>query len=325
VIAIPSCAHSGRAVCRDSKCRIWVVERDMARWLSCVAAVLVLGCVQDRARVVAQPTPTPAPTSSAIAAGARAHDPERATLVTPSIATAAQPGASDSPEPSASPAFVALEVPDFSPSIVHFPSSNGKAPVLVVTHGAGGTPEAHCELWARITQGKAVLLCVRGRARSQDAADGDYYPDHPSLERETFAALAALRAGFADRIASGPVFYAGFSQGATMGALMLVPHASEVTRLILVEGGFADWNVARAQAFRAQGGERVLFVCGRKECAEPARTAAQWFNAAGVAAQVEYVKGAGHSHDARVEARITALYSWFVAGDPRFANNDAVR
>ncbi len=56
------------------------------------------------------------------------------------------------------------------------------------------------------------------------------------------------------------MLYAGFSQGATMGALMLVDHAQEVKRLVLVEGGFADWNVARARAFRERGGERVLFV-----------------------------------------------------------------
>ncbi|HEX3773893.1 MAG TPA: hypothetical protein VHV51_05475 [Polyangiaceae bacterium] len=211
-----------------------------------------------------------------------------------------------------------LEVPEFLPAVVRFPKEPGKAPVLVVAHGAGGTPEAHCDLWQRISRGKAILLCIRGRARSPLPEDGDYYPDHPTLERETFAALAALRARFADRIADGPVFYAGFSQGATMGALMLVEHADEVTRLVLVEGGFSDWNVARARAFRAHGGERVLFVCGRKECAEPAENAAHWFKDAGVAAQVEYVRGAGHSHDARVEARIAALYPWLTEGDPRW-------
>jgi pimeloyl-ACP methyl ester carboxylesterase len=213
---------------------------------------------------------------------------------------------------------VALPVPDFSAAVVRFPDHAGKAPVLVVTHGAGGTPEAHCDLWARIAGSRAVLLCLRGRARSPLPADGDYYPDHPTLERETFAALSALRANFPERIADGPVFYAGFSQGATMGALMLVAHAGEITRLLLVEGGFADWNIARARDFRAQGGERVLFVCGRKECAEPARNAAHWFNAAGVPARLEYVRGAGHSHDARVEARIAATYPWFTAGDPRW-------
>ena len=217
---------------------------------------------------------------------------------------------------------VALDVPDFSAAVVRFPDGAAKAPVLVVAHGAGGTPEAHCDLWSRISNGKVILLCVRGRARSPLPADGDYYPDHPALERETFAALSALRARFAGRIADGPVFYAGFSQGATMGALMLVEHASEITRLVLVEGGFSDWNVARAREFKARGGERVLFVCGRKECAEPARNAVHWFKDAGVAAQLEYVKGAGHSHDARVEARIAALYPWFTQGDARFQSDD---
>ena len=214
--------------------------------------------------------------------------------------------------------FVPLEVADFSPSLVRMPDGDAKAPVLVVTHGAGGTAEAHCELWARIVKGKALLLCVRGRARGPNPADGEYYPDHPTLERETFAALTALRARYPERIADGPVLYAGFSQGATMGALMLVDHASEVTRLLLVEGGFADWSVARARAFRERGGERVLFVCGRKDCAKPAKNSAYWFKLAGVPARVEYVPGAGHSHDERVEARIVATLPWLLEGDARW-------
>jgi len=159
---------------------------------------------------------------------------------------------------------------------------------------------------------------VRGRARSPQPTDGEYYPDHPTLERETFAALAALREKFPEQIAPGPVYYAGFSQGATMGALMLVEHASEVTRLVLVEGGFSDWNVARAREFRARGGERVLFVCGRKECAEPAKNAVDWLRHAGVKAAVEYAPHAGHTHEGPIEARIVARYSWLVDGDARW-------
>lgn len=214
--------------------------------------------------------------------------------------------------------FTALEVPNYSAALVRLPDGTGKAPVLLVTHGAGGTAEAHCELWARIVKGKALLLCVRGKARGPNPADGEYYPDHVTLERETFAALAALRARYSARIADGPVLYAGFSQGATMGALMLVDHAQEVTRLVLVEGGFADWSVARARAFRERGGERVLFVCGRKGCAGPAKISAYWFKLAGVPARVEYVPGAGHSHDERVEARILATLPWLLEGDARW-------
>ncbi len=211
------------------------------------------------------------------------------------------------------------DVPDFSASLVRLPENQEKAPVLVVTHGAGGSAEAHCQLWSRMVLERAILLCVRGRARGPNPADGEYYPDHPTLERETFAALAALRARYAERIAEGSVYYAGFSQGATMGALMLVEHASEVKRLALVEGGVKDWSVARARAFRERGGERVLFVCGQRDCAEAARKSAYWFKLAGVPAQVEYVSGAGHSHDSRVEARIVSALPWLTASDARWA------
>jgi pimeloyl-ACP methyl ester carboxylesterase len=230
-------------------------------------------------------------------------------------------GALTAPAPARAPEarFLSLKVPDFSPSLVRLPESNEKTPVIVVTHGAGGSAEQHCQLWARIVAERAILLCIRGRARGPNPADGEYYPDHPALERETFAALLALRARYAERIAEGGVYYAGFSQGATMGALMLVEHAAEVTRLVLIEGGFGDWSVARARAFRERGGERVLFVCGRKECADAARKSAYWFKLAGVPAQLEYVTGAGHSHDARVEARVIKALPWFTASDARWA------
>ena len=229
---------------------------------------------------------------------------------------ASRPAVSD-PSPKGS--FAPLEVPEFSPALVRLPDSRAPLPVVVVTHGAGGTAEAHCQLWSRIVADSAILLCVRGRARGPNPADGEYYPDHPSLERETLAALTALRARFTQRIAEGSVYYAGFSQGATMGALMLVEHGGEMQRLVLIEGGYAEWSVARARAFRERGGERVLFVCGRKECAAEARKSAHWFKLAGVKAQVEYVAGAGHSHDARVEARVIAALPWLTANDSRWA------
>jgi hypothetical protein len=76
--------------------------------------------------------------------------------------------------------------------------------------------------------------------------------------------------------------------------------------------------VARARTFRERGGERVLFVCGRKGCAGPAKNSAYWFKLAGVPARVEYVPGAGHSHDERVEARILATLPWLLEGDARW-------
>jgi pimeloyl-ACP methyl ester carboxylesterase len=212
-----------------------------------------------------------------------------------------------------------LEVPEFSAALVRLPETSRKLPVLVVTHGAGGSAEQHCQWWSRIAKERAILLCIRGRARGPSPAHGEYYPDHPTLERESFAALSALRARFAERIADGGVYYAGFSQGATMGALMLVEHAAEVPRLALVEGGTKDWSLARARAFRERGGERVLFVCGQKDCADRARKSAHFFKLAGVPARVEYVVGAGHSHDARVEARVALALPWLTESDPRWA------
>jgi predicted esterase len=285
---------------------------------SLVIAALVFGCAQQVA-----PRPAAVRPALPLLAQSRAASPAPSPSKTPPTPEDSRTEADSNAETSALGATLPLEVPEFSPSLVRLPDLPGKAPVLVVTHGAGGTPDAHCELWARISRGRALLLCIRGRARSPAPADGDYYPDHLTLERETFAALNALRSRFAARIAEGPLYYVGFSQGATMGALMLLDHASEVPRLALVEGGFAQWNVPRAKEFRARGGERVLFVCGTEQCAKSARNASRWFNQAGVAAHLEYVRGAGHSHGGAVETHIAALYPWLVAGDPRFPAIDS--
>ena len=55
---------------------------------------------------------------------------------------------------------------------------------------------------------------------------------------------------------------------------MLPDHPAGFARAALIEGGFGqyqEWNVAVSERLRAHGGTRVLFVCGRLECAKPAR------------------------------------------------------
>jgi predicted esterase len=147
---------------------------------------------------------------------------------------------------------------------------------------------------------------------------GFFFRHHHALEKEVLAALESLHARFGDRIAPGPVVYAGYSQGGTMGALMVVKHPHIFQRLILVEGGEAEWDVPTATRFRQGGGQRVLLVCGRHPCAERARKSVGWLQKGGVDARLDHVPGGGHTYGGSVAERLVASFDWVVKGDPRW-------
>lgn len=217
--------------------------------------------------------------------------------------------------------FAALRVPGFLPALVWTPPArSGRAPLLVATHGAGGTPEWDCEQWAQRVGRRAFVLCPRGKGIVASGERGYYYPNHHDLDREVLAAVAALRVEAGDRVDTERVVYAGYSQGATMGALMVREHAALFPRLVLVEGGFAEWTLGVARRYRAGGGERVLFVCGTTGCSAKAKRSARWLEQAGVNAALEYAAGAGHTADGAVADRVAARLEWVVEGDVRWGS-----
>jgi pimeloyl-ACP methyl ester carboxylesterase len=147
---------------------------------------------------------------------------------------------------------------------------------------------------------------------------GYFYRDHHALEREVLAALEALRQTFGDRVAPGPVVYAGYSQGGVMGALMVVNHPETFQRVILVEGGEREWDVPTAMKFREGGGKRVLLVCGRHVCSEAARKSVWWLRRGQVDVRHESVSGGGHTYGGAVGQRLADTFGWVVRDDPRW-------
>ena len=165
---------------------------------------------------------------------------------------------------------------------------------------------------------RGFVLCPAGVPFSRSPGSGWFFRNHFELEREVLAAVAALRRAYAGRVDPGPAVYTGYSQGATMGALMVVKHAATFSRLILIEGGNREWNVAIAKKYKRAGGERVLFACGVRYCKRGADKSAEYLQAGGVAARVEYAEGAGHIYDGPVAERVLAAFAWLVEGDPRW-------
>jgi predicted esterase len=248
-----------------------------------------------------------------------------AELFGPSIAPDA---ISTSPPADDEAAFIELTVPGHNPAIVSLPrAASSPRPLLVAAHGAGDRAEPHCQLWRRITDAHAFVLCPQGRRtdeRVPHAHAGYYYPDHFALDRELRAAISALRERYPELLDADRAVYTGFSQGAIHGAGIIVLHPELFPRAALVEGGngfFNEWSLYAARKYQAGGAERVLFACGSPACVRTANNCADYLRRAGVEQRVVHAPGAGHSYGRRMETQLQASFAWLVAGDSRWATS----
>lgn len=213
----------------------------------------------------------------------------------------------------------ALEVPGFLPAVVSFPrGASWPQPTLVAAHGAGETPEMHCALWRSIVGERGVIVCPRGQPMKQGRDDGFFYPTHFKLEREVLATLKALRERYPKHADTAPATYAGFSQGANMGALMLVEHGGALPRIFLLEGGSGDMTPARSRRFKKTGGKAAAIVCGRPKCASQARRNAEHMRKLGLQGDAYYVEGAGHSNFDMMFPTLRRAWERLVKDDPRW-------
>ena len=227
--------------------------------------------------------------------------------------------------PLAGEAFVALAVEGYRAAVVAVPLGAGSPrPLLVVTHGAGGRPEPHCAFWRALLGPRGFILCPRGTllgSLAEPSEQGFFYRDHHALEREVAAAMAALRARYGGYLDERAPLYAGFSQGATMGALAFVKRPAVFARLVLMEGGVGEadeWTINGARAFGEGGGERVLLACGRPSCFLAAQRTLTYLAKAGVAGRVVHGVGAGHTYGGAVEAAVKGALPWITEGDSRW-------
>ncbi len=224
----------------------------------------------------------------------------------------------ETPAPRPDAQTVRLSVEGFLSAVLVLPATREPRPLLVVAHGAGDKPEWQCEWWSAALGDRAVVLCLRGSAMyPRDPATGFYFRDHHALGRELLAALRAV-AVHGDRIAGGPPVFAGFSQGAIMGALVAQEQAPLFSRLVLIEGGYDEWNVASARRLARAADARVLFACGQEYCAVRARRSMGWLARGGVTARLEHAPRAGHTYARAVGERVLAALPWVVEGDARW-------
>ncbi len=226
--------------------------------------------------------------------------------------------------------LVSLAVKRHGTAVVSVPvGATGPRPVIVAAHGAGDRPDEQCRHWRAIVGDGAFVLCPRGfpiNPHMPEGQTGFFYTTHHQLGDEVTAALAALAERFPWHADLAAPLYAGFSQGAIMGALLLPGHPARFTRAVLIEGGyglFQEWNRFAARSFKRRGGERILLVCGRADCAARAAVSARYMRAEGVEARVVTAEGAGHTYLGAVAGEVASAFPWVVAGDARFTATGA--
>lgn len=292
-------------------------QRRSPIWFALVMSGLA-GChfsrlAPESIAAVAPPPPTTPAESMGSSSPPRNTPPE-------SVAASSQPP-EEPPNPIAGLPFpeakwAELAVPQFEPAVIWYRPS---APVIVIAHGAGGEAEWHCRHFHRIFAGRVTLLCPRGkRIAFKDETRGFYYPDHFALRREVHALVDQFERLVPSAESQRPYVYAGYSQGATMGALAFAESGSLFSKLLLVEGGFADWSNLLVTRFRKSGGQAVLIVCGTKLCGQHAQTAEGYFRKAEVRFRTVWAKGAGHRPDGPVDRLTVAHLPFLLEGDARW-------
>ncbi len=175
-----------------------------------------------------------------------------------------------------------------------------------------------------MTDAEGFILCPRGKRTNRHTPPEHaayFYPDHFALAREVLAAMAALEQAYPEELDSAAAVWAGFSQGAIHGALVVTLHPQRFPRAALVEGGngfFNEWSPWAARKFARGGGERILFGCGSAYCVRTANRCAGYLQPTGVEARVTHAEGAGHSYGPAMERRLREHFAWLVADDPRW-------
>jgi predicted esterase len=174
-------------------------------------------------------------------------------------------------------------------------------------------------VWRDLLGPRGVVLCLRGRAiRRRSPEYGFYFPDHLELEREFVAAMARLTRAHPKLVDPERSLYAGYSQGAQMGMLMLLERGRQVPRLLLVEGGAGDWTLPRVLRFKRSGGERVAILCGTPGCQQRATASVTRLENAGLRSYAHYVPGGGHTYGGSMLPELRKAFAELTEDDARW-------
>jgi pimeloyl-ACP methyl ester carboxylesterase len=259
----------------------------------------------------AAPGPAPAPASASASAPA------------PASASAPDSASSSTGLPPIVAFFESLPVAGHPDAFVSLPTgATSRRPVVVVIHGAGDRPDWQCGGWRRATgEGHVFVVCPRGRVDPGSSTKDDIRFTHASgaaLLAYIDASLAAIAARYPDHADIERPLLAGFSLGSFAILGLAVKQPDRFPRIALVEGATDAFDDARARAFVAGGGQRVLFGCGQRGCEAAAKLAAQRLDARDhLPVHVAFAL-VHHTFDPPLEDAVGAELPWLLEGDPRW-------
>jgi predicted esterase len=199
-----------------------------------------------------------------------------------------------------------LETADVTAFVTPPIGTTAPRPMLVAVHGAGDRPEWSCGGWRLASLTNAFVVCPQGTPTTPRTFA---WASPKMLSERVEAAVAAARAKFADYLEPGPMIFAGFSQGATFAEPFLRKNAARFPIAILAEGGYGTArSPSFAREFRANGGRRVVLVCGTPSCFSSAVGSKNVLERAGIEVMVVGDAKAGHNLNERMQQALQAAW-----------------
>ena len=257
----------------------------------------------------ASPTPIPSPSPTPIPSASPSASPTPTPTPTPVVSL---------PLPTPLPPLHASswleELPDSLGFVSPPAGASDLRPVVVGVHGALDRPDWACSEWRAIFGPRPFIVCPGG-APAQGAF---VWRSADALMSAISRALDAVSAKYGPYIAEGPRVYAGFSQGAVLGAAVVQAAPQTYPYAVFLEG-LGDVSTRRfTRKFHDDGGKRVMLACSQAGCEATRRSSLAALEAAGIDAKIVYAGPIGHTVNGKVIDTVKTQLPWLLAGDTRF-------
>jgi hypothetical protein len=231
-------------------------------------------------------------------------------MVTESAAPAPAPEAA---APSLSPLRAEWLEPLDDMGFVSPPSgATSPRPLVVAVHGAGDRPDWACSEWRAIFGPRPFIVCPRG---APFASGAFVWWSADALRVAIGRAFEATRVRFGAYVAEGPRVYAGFSQGAVLGASIVEGAPDTYPYAIFLEGLGEIGTRRFTRAFHDRGGKRILVACSQAGCEGSRRAPVEALTRASIDARLVYIGPIGHTVNGAVIGVMRAEIPWLLEGD----------
>jgi poly(3-hydroxybutyrate) depolymerase len=206
-----------------------------------------------------------------------------------------------------------------------------RRPIVIAIHGAGDRPDWSCSEWRAIFGPVPFIVCPQG-VPLHDARQTFAWSSAAHVESAIDRAVAAVAKRWPDHVAlDAPRVYAGFSQGAMLGADVVKRAPTRYPFAVFLEGlgdvaapAFGrSLDKARRES-SADGGApgiepRLILACSRSGCRTSRDQAQHALEKNGVEARVVDAGPIGHVVDSRVIAAVRTQVPWLLASDSAWA------